>query len=78
MDMLAYLGVATLGVVTVVVAAIVLGRRVDRLADDLAQMRRVWASSPSIDSGRAAIEPLALVPDEPSQITDLKLHLWQF
>jgi len=82
MDMLAYLGVATLGAATVVVAAIALGRRVDRLADDLAQMRRVWASPPSIDSGRAAVEPLAVeplatVPDEPSQITELKLHLWQ-
>jgi hypothetical protein len=77
MDMLAYLGVATLGVATVVVAAIALGRRVDRLADDLAQLRRVWASPPSIDSGRAAVEPLAPVPDEPSQIAELKLHLWQ-
>jgi len=76
MDMLAYLGVATLGVATVVVAAIALGRRVDRLADDLAQLRRVWASPPSIDSG-ATVEPLAPVPDEASQITELKLQLWQ-
>jgi len=77
MDMLAYLGAATLGVAAVIVAAIALGRRVDRLADDLAQMRRLWASPPGIDSGRAAVEPLASTPSEPSQIAELKLHLWQ-
>jgi len=77
MDMLAYLGVATLGVAAVIVAAIALGRRVDRLADDLAQMRRLWASPSGIDSGQAAVEPLASTASEPSQIAELKLHLWQ-
>jgi len=77
MDMLAYLGAATLGVAVVIVAAIALGRRVDRLADDLAQMRRFWASPPGMDSGGAAVEPPASIAGEPSQIAELKLHLWQ-
>ena len=77
MDMLAYLGAATLGVAAVIVAAIALGRRVDRLADDLAQMRRLWGSPPSLDSGRAAAERPASAGDEASQIAELKLHLWQ-
>lgn len=77
MDMLAYLGAATVGVAAVIVAAIALGRRVDRLAEDLAQMRRLWVSQPDIDSGRVSIEPLASALSEPSQIAELRLHLWQ-
>ena len=77
MEMLAYLGAATLGVAAVIVAAIALGRRVDRLADDLAQMRRLCVSPLGIDSGRVSIEPLASALSEPSQIAELKLHLWQ-
>lgn len=77
MDMLAYLGAATLGVTAVIVAAVTLGRRVDRLADDLAQLRRLWASPPGIDSSQAPVEPLVSAPSEPSQVAELKLHLWQ-
>jgi hypothetical protein len=77
MDMLAYLGAATFGLAAVIVAAVALGRRVDRLAEDLAQMRRLWASPPGFDGGRAAIAPIASAPSEPSQIAELKLHLWQ-
>ena len=78
MDMLAYLGAAMVSVAAVIIAAIGLGRRVDRLADDLAQIRRLYAAPPGMDGGRQAeVESPASAPSDPSQIADLKLHLWQ-
>lgn len=72
-------GIAILTAIAVTWAVVALRRRLDRLGEDLKDLRKLGISLPALDSGQAQLTE-ALAPASSGalpHVSELKLHLWQ-